>query len=51
MLFFDIEPLPIASRELRVRLETGDSVERFVPVEVDRIIRREGLYGGRTRVH
>ena len=49
--FFDIEPLPIASRELRVRLEGGDSVERFVPAEVDRIIGREGLYGARTTVH
>jgi len=51
VLFFEIEPLPIASRELRVRLETGDSVHGFVPADVERIVEREGLYGGRTRVH
>ena len=51
VLFFEIEPLPIASRELRMRLESGHAVGRFVPAEVDRIIGRAGLYGGRTRVH
>jgi nicotinate-nucleotide adenylyltransferase len=51
VLFFEIEPLPIASRELRVRLENGDSVHGFVPPEVERIVERERLYGRRTRVH
>src|SRR5215208_3151605 len=35
----------------RERLENGDSVHGFVPADVGRIVEREGLYGGRTRVH
>ena len=51
VLFFEIEPLPIASRELRTRLENGESVQGFVPADVERILERERFYRGRTRVH
>ena len=46
VLFFDIDPTPVASRELRERF-----VESEVPPAVGEIIRREGLYGGLPRVH
>jgi nicotinate-nucleotide adenylyltransferase len=46
VLFFDIEPTPVASRELRERY-----VEADVPPAVAEIIRRESLYGGLPRVH
>ena len=45
VLFFDLEPLPIASRELRARLDRGDDVHELVPPAVWRLIEREGLYG------
>jgi nicotinate-nucleotide adenylyltransferase len=51
VLFFEIEPLPISSRELRARLANGDSVHGFVPAAVERILEREGLYRRPTRVH
>ena len=44
-LFFEIEPLPLASRDLRARLESGDSIRDVIPEDVYRIIEREGLYG------
>ena len=40
VLFFEIEPLPIASRELRARLEPA-----VLPPAVAEIVEREGLYG------
>jgi len=43
--FFDLEPMPIASRELRVRLDRGEDVHEFVPAAVWEIIERGGLYG------
>jgi nicotinate-nucleotide adenylyltransferase len=43
--FFDIEPLPIASRELRARLDRGEDVHGLVPPAVWEIIERDGLYG------
>ncbi len=43
--FFDIEPLPIASRELRARLDRGDDVHELVPPAVWALIERDGLYG------
>jgi nicotinate-nucleotide adenylyltransferase len=46
VLFFDIEPTPVASRDLRQRFVDAD-----VPPAVAEIIRREGLYDGRPRVH
>jgi nicotinate-nucleotide adenylyltransferase len=43
--FFDIEPLPIASRELRARLDRGEDVQGLVPAKVWDLIERDGLYG------
>jgi len=43
--FFDLEPMPIASRELRARLDRGEDVHEFVPAAVWEIIEGGGLYG------
>ena len=43
--FFDLEPIPIASRGLRARLERGDQVQNLVPAAVWDLIERDGLYG------
>ncbi len=42
--FFAIEPIPVASSELRARLARGEDVGTDVPSAVADIIRREGLY-------
>ena len=44
VLFFEIEPTPVASSELRARLAAGADVTADVPSEVARIIRADGLY-------
>jgi nicotinate-nucleotide adenylyltransferase len=44
VLFFEIEPTPVASRELRERLAGGAEVGSEVPAAVGEIIRSEGLY-------
>jgi nicotinate-nucleotide adenylyltransferase len=46
VLFFEIEPLPAASRDLRARFDPA-----FVPSAVARIIERDGLYSAEARVH
>jgi nicotinate-nucleotide adenylyltransferase len=43
--FFAIEPLPIASSELRARLDRGEDVHELVPPAVWALIERERLYG------
>ena len=43
--FFDLEPQPIASSELRSRLDRGEDVHRLVPPAVWALIERDGLYG------
>jgi nicotinate-nucleotide adenylyltransferase len=43
--FFDLEPLPIASSELRARLDRGEDVHALVPAAVWELIERDGLYG------
>jgi len=51
--FFEIEPTPVSSRDLRSRLENGADVAPEVPSAVAAIIAREGLYRadpGYTRV-
>ena len=45
VLFFDLEPFPIASRELRARLDRGEDVHDLVPAAVWELIERDGLYG------
>ena len=44
VLFFEIEPLPISSRDLRERVAHGESIDAFVPAAVAELIRQEGLY-------
>lgn len=45
VVLFDLEPLPIASSELRARLERGEDVSAFVPPAVWELVERESLYG------
>jgi nicotinate-nucleotide adenylyltransferase len=45
VLFFDLEPFPIASRELRGQLDRGEDVHELVPAAVWELIERDGLYG------
>jgi nicotinate-nucleotide adenylyltransferase len=51
VLFFEIEPLPISSRDLRARLAEGEDVSAELPPAVAKIIGAERLYGPPTRVH
>jgi nicotinate-nucleotide adenylyltransferase len=51
VLFFEIAPTPVASRDLRTRLEAGDDVSADVPSAVADIIRDEMLYGTDAGVH
>jgi nicotinate-nucleotide adenylyltransferase len=44
VLFFDIPPVPAASREIRERLAAGDSADGLLPEAVARLIRERGLY-------
>jgi nicotinate-nucleotide adenylyltransferase len=44
VLFFEIEPTPVSSRDLRARLAAGEDVAAQVPSAVADIIRAEGLY-------
>ena len=42
--FFEIEPTPVASSDLRERLERGEDVDGDVPSAVAEIIQRDHLY-------
>jgi nicotinate-nucleotide adenylyltransferase len=44
VLFFEIEPTPVASRGLRERVARGEDVGPEVPFAVGELIRSEGLY-------
>jgi nicotinate-nucleotide adenylyltransferase len=43
--FFELEPHPIASSELRARLDRGEDVSGLVPAAVWDLITEDGLYG------
>ena len=45
VVFFDIEPNPAASREIRARAALGEPLEGLVPPAVERLIAERGLYG------
>lgn len=45
VLFFDIPPTPVASRDVRARLERGEDVRQVLPSGVADIIERDRLYG------
>lgn len=51
VLFFDLDPIPISSRDLRARLAAGEDVAADLPPAVLDLVRREGLYRGEPRVH
>jgi nicotinate-nucleotide adenylyltransferase len=42
--FFEIEPLPISSEEIRDRVARGESIDRLVPTAVAELIETRGLY-------
>jgi nicotinate-nucleotide adenylyltransferase len=42
---FEIEQLPIASSEVRERIERGEPIDNLVPAPVAREIEERGLYG------
>ena len=46
VVFFDIDPNPAASREIRARAALGEPLEGLVPAAVARLIAEQGLYGG-----
>src|SRR5262249_25532604 len=46
VLFFEIEPLPISSRDIRDRVARGQDVSDLVPSAVARLISERGLYRG-----
>jgi nicotinate-nucleotide adenylyltransferase len=42
--FFEIEPLPISSRDIRDRVTRGEPIDEFVPPAVAELIQSLGLY-------
>jgi nicotinate-nucleotide adenylyltransferase len=44
VLFFELDPVPVSSRDLRVRLEAGEDVSADVPEGVAALIRAKDLY-------
>ena len=42
--FFDVEPLAIASRDMRVRIARGEPIDGLVPPAVARLVHELGLY-------
>ena len=48
VLFFEIEPLPISSREIRERVARGQDIRDLVPAAVADLISERGLYRGYT---
>ena len=51
VLFFDNEPLPASSTEIRARAGRGDDISALVPAPVAELIRRRGLYRREPGVH
>ena len=43
--FFEIDPVPVSSTELRTRLDRGEDVSGLLPAAVWDLIERGGLYG------
>jgi nicotinate-nucleotide adenylyltransferase len=44
VLFFELEPLAVASRDVRDRVAHGEPIDDLVPVRVAELIREHGLY-------
>jgi nicotinate-nucleotide adenylyltransferase len=43
--FFEIEPLPISSADIRARVARGEAIDGLVPPAVAELIESRGLYG------
>ena len=46
VLFFEIEPVPVSSREIREKIAHGDPIDGLVPPGVAAAIADERLYRG-----
>jgi nicotinate-nucleotide adenylyltransferase len=44
VLFFELEPLSVASRDVRERLASGEPIDDLVPARVAALIREHDLY-------
>jgi nicotinic acid mononucleotide adenylyltransferase len=44
VLFFDIEPNPVASTEVRAGIAAGEPLDGLVPPAVARLVAERGLY-------
>jgi nicotinate-nucleotide adenylyltransferase len=44
VVFFDVEPTPVASSEIRLLVSLGEPLDGIVPPAVERLIRERGLY-------
>ena len=44
--FFELQPLPISSREIRARVARGEPIDHLVPPGVAELIEELGLYRG-----
>jgi nicotinate-nucleotide adenylyltransferase len=44
VLFFELEPLAVASRDVRDRVARGEPIDDLVPARVAELIREHGLY-------
>ena len=43
--FFEIEPWPVSSTEIRDRVRRGEPIDDVVPSSVARLVAELGLYG------
>ena len=46
VIFFEVEPNPVASTDVRARVAAGEPLDDLVPPAVARLIRERGLYRG-----
>jgi nicotinate-nucleotide adenylyltransferase len=44
VLFFELEPLSVASSDVRARVARGEPIDELVPARVGELIRKHGLY-------
>jgi nicotinate-nucleotide adenylyltransferase len=51
VLFFELKPLEIASRDLRARAAAGQPIDAYVPTSVANAVRELGLYRRHAGLH
>jgi nicotinic acid mononucleotide adenylyltransferase len=44
VVFFEIEPNPASSTDIRERVAAGEPIDRLVPAAVARLVEERGLY-------